>query len=993
MNGSDLSKITSGLDEVSIKKQFNAQQQTFPCWLKASFESSLHRNGPSYPLSDCHVFRENCLRNNPHHPLSITQMSKYIYHNQRFSTSQDNSHSKTCDSLVNKKPIPSSPYSRPLSAKDFGLYMSESNSSLSSARTYPTKSHPNPSKMAASSSFPTNVNFFLKPQSLTLKNPSASNDVPEKYPLSKCNKSEVNCSSSKELQQITSSSFSKQSAFLSTISTSSVQILTSVNKHISSIPKPGCGFTKIPDISLNVRNLSYSPAVSYVESRQLLANDNHSIQSENSFLQKKKIYTFGQTVYYNIAYKPEKCLPGAKPFTTSANNVNCAPREECLLTERNLRAHQKDICIQTSETNCLQAANDAASESSGSLRKGLLGDGDTTTINSEGESDDSLTEESVSDYEEYEVSSCSLLSKQLLSSDSHPSQEKMYSSSPAPAITLCSALTPSLFPNVPPTINFVYSGCKVESLSLEMNRLLRWRLSPITPLVVKSALVRARFKLTNKHYDWIGCFGKHMKSQAFRVLRDFQKLNHFPGSFQIGRKDKLWRNLSKLQSHFGKKEYGFFPQTFILPTDLKVFKKNWDDGGNRVKWIIKPPASARGKGIRVIYKWSQIPKRRPIIVQRYLSRPFLINSSKFDIRLYILVSSFDPLRIYLYDDGLVRFASCKYTTATSSLNNRCIHLTNYSINKMNPSYLNNMGDNFQGHKWSLKALWSYLKKQGINSQPIWESIKDIIIKTIVSGEAVVCSMTRANLKSPYSVYELFGFDIILDEYLKPWLLEVNISPSLHSNTPLDVSIKEPMVCDVLNIAGFHLPAKDDLVTNVVNNHSENGQYKPPNKLCLDKRLYSTCISTDEKAKHSYYSQHRLDQQIQETILDILTPYDIRTLILTLDEEKRCGNFERIFPTSSTTKYLRFFEQPRYSNLLLDQWFSQFPKTNTQGLSLLKSQCETNVHLQNPTLDSKHQWVLPQSVCNFYAAKTPSPISKTQQKKAVEKTVEKTEKTR
>lgn len=44
--------------------------------------------------------------------------------------------------------------------------------------------------------------------------------------------------------------------------------------------------------------------------------------------------------------------------------------------------------------------------------------------------------------------------------------------------------------------------------------------------------------------------------------------------------------------------------------------------------------------------------------------------------------------------------------------------------------------------------------------------------------------------------------------------------SLHSNTPLDVSIKEPMVCDVLNIAGFHLPAKDDLVTNVVNNHLE-----------------------------------------------------------------------------------------------------------------------------------------------------------------------------
>ena len=43
-----------------------------------------------------------------------------------------------------------------------------------------------------------------------------------------------------------------------------------------------------------------------------------------------------------------------------------------------------------------------------------------------------------------------------------------------------------------------------------------------------------------------------------------------------------------MQVQFGKKEYGFFPQTFVLPFDLKQLKRAWEDGGNKQKWIIKP---------------------------------------------------------------------------------------------------------------------------------------------------------------------------------------------------------------------------------------------------------------------------------------------------------------------------------------------------------------------------------------------------------------------
>jgi tubulin polyglutamylase TTLL4 len=50
---------------------------------------------------------------------------------------------------------------------------------------------------------------------------------------------------------------------------------------------------------------------------------------------------------------------------------------------------------------------------------------------------------------------------------------------------------------------------------------------------------------------------------------------------------------------------------------------------------------------------------RYVFIFRYLGRPYLINDSKFDMRVYVYVSSYDPLRVYIFEDGLARFASCK----------------------------------------------------------------------------------------------------------------------------------------------------------------------------------------------------------------------------------------------------------------------------------------------------------------------------------------------
>ena len=108
--------------------------------------------------------------------------------------------------------------------------------------------------------------------------------------------------------------------------------------------------------------------------------------------------------------------------------------------------------------------------------------------------------------------------------------------------------------------------------------------------------------------------------------------SHLLGTFNIGRKDRLWKNYHKLRLKHGKEEFSFLPRTFCLPADTKLLKKVWEKRGCRAKWIVKPPALARGTGISVVNKWSQIPKTRPLIVQKYVAKPHLINDTKYDLR-------------------------------------------------------------------------------------------------------------------------------------------------------------------------------------------------------------------------------------------------------------------------------------------------------------------------------------------------------------------------
>ena len=110
-------------------------------------------------------------------------------------------------------------------------------------------------------------------------------------------------------------------------------------------------------------------------------------------------------------------------------------------------------------------------------------------------------------------------------------------------------------------------------------------------------------------------------------------------------------------------------------------------------WIIKPAHSSRGRGIFLLSELNDLPnlqqnsssKDDTYVISKYISNPLLINGFKFDLRIYVLVTSTDPLKIYIYNEGLVRFASEPYKPGQKG--SKYSHLTNYSINKKNENFV------------------------------------------------------------------------------------------------------------------------------------------------------------------------------------------------------------------------------------------------------------------------------------------------------------------
>ncbi|GAA54001.1 tubulin polyglutamylase TTLL5 [Clonorchis sinensis] len=266
--------------------------------------------------------------------------------------------------------------------------------------------------------------------------------------------------------------------------------------------------------------------------------------------------------------------------------------------------------------------------------------------------------------------------------------------------------------------------------------------------------------------------GGHLRPTHLRILSDFHRINHFPRSYEITRKDRLAKNVHRMQRLKGLHQFDILPPSFILPEEFQELCSAYAQ--DKVPYIVKPMASSRGRGIFLISHPEEISCDEPVVVSRYINNPFLLDGFKFDVRIYAAVTSYEPLVLYIYEEGLVRFATVRYQPGFKHLRSQCMHLTNYSVNKKNFEFVHNDDANVEdyGSKWSLGALLRYLRSEGADVTGLMLRIEDVIVKSFLSVLSPIVATCNLFPTCQSKCFELYGFDIIVDDNFRPWLLEI-----------------------------------------------------------------------------------------------------------------------------------------------------------------------------------------------------------------------------
>ena len=240
----------------------------------------------------------------------------------------------------------------------------------------------------------------------------------------------------------------------------------------------------------------------------------------------------------------------------------------------------------------------------------------------------------------------------------------------------------------------------------------------------------------------------------------------------------------------------YLPIITKLLLKLSKFLPQYNLNGYRNIWILKPSNLSRGRGITCIYSLSPIlecmkeTNNSGVVIQKYIENPLIIYNRKFDIRQWVLISSLEPLCIWLWEEPYLRFGSEDYNI--NDLNNIYGHLTNNSIGK----HSENFGKNniFEGDMWELNNFKTFLKEK-YNGKDCWSEIKEKI-KNIVIISFESC---RYEMKYRSNSFELFGYDFMIDENLNVFLIEVNSSPAMDYSTKVTEKLVKEMSDDLMKI--------------------------------------------------------------------------------------------------------------------------------------------------------------------------------------------------
>ena len=365
---------------------------------------------------------------------------------------------------------------------------------------------------------------------------------------------------------------------------------------------------------------------------------------------------------------------------------------------------------------------------------------------------------------------------------------------------------------------------------------------------------------------WDTCWHTGMPERTvFRDASPRRTINHIPGNNCLTIKTRLYHTIRTLRERVAVnhpcdddlvRRAEFVPAAYEMPFEYHALQSAASEAPDTL-WMLKPKNGARGRDIRLLDDVAEAPTDSRWMVQEYLARPHLMNGRKYVLRLYVLISSIEPLRVYLYRQGFAKLASCDYSI--DDRDNPYVHQTNPDVNARN--------DQAESPVVfvDLERYRAWLRAQGHDDERLFERINDLVALTTIGAREPMRAACQRFGADPRGCYELIGLDCMIDADLNPWLLECNLSPSLGvfsasgDGGVIEEEIKRDLVGDLVGLTGLNDPDRIRV--------GANGTFA------------ETAVEADT-------------------------------------ELASAGDFERVFPASEPERYWPYFPYPRQADFRL-----------------------------------------------------------------------------
>ncbi|OHT02886.1 Tubulin-tyrosine ligase family protein [Tritrichomonas foetus] len=308
-------------------------------------------------------------------------------------------------------------------------------------------------------------------------------------------------------------------------------------------------------------------------------------------------------------------------------------------------------------------------------------------------------------------------------------------------------------------------------------------------LVVKQALRGSGITFIPGNSAAVLVWSDTVKIEYFKQLHPWQVINRLPWALTMCRKAPFVRLIQRIEPFFPDL-FTFLPKSYVLPLDGVAFNQALQKQDKT--YIYKPDKGSLGHGIRMIPPGSDFRYNARLAVAQEYIESFTIDDRKFDLRVYALICSLDPLSIYIYRGGVARFC-----TESAEGDSRFSVLTNTAVNCKNPNL-----DNTDKMTRMISDVFKQLSNEGYDIAKLWRDIDQAIVLSLISAYGFL--KKEEDIQCPnYGIsrcFQIIGCDVLLDKNLHPYILEINYRPSLKCNTENSHDLKLDMLKDALKIA-------------------------------------------------------------------------------------------------------------------------------------------------------------------------------------------------